>query len=435
MQNLAIINIGQLITIAGPPRPRTGAALRELSIIEDAALICRNGIIKYAGKRADLTSHLDDFEVIDAGYSDDVEVIDAGGLVVTPGLIDAHTHPIFAGYRENEYEQRIMGKTYQEIAAAGGGIRSTVQRTRAMSEEDLLTQSRHHAAMMLKHGTTTAEAKSGYGLSLDDEIKCLRVIERLNNDQILELVPTFLGAHEIPDEYRNDREGYIELLIKSMLPAVSEQRLAQYCDIFCESHVFSAEESRRILSAAKENGFELRMHADQLTLCGGAHLAADLGAKTADHLEQIDDASIEKLLSAGVIAVLLPGSVFHLGLKKYPPARQMIEAGLPIVLATDFNPGSSPTPSLPMVMSIACTQMRMTPAEALVACTINAASSLNRAERLGSLERGKQADIVIFDCQDYRQIPYFFGANLVKTVIKRGSIVQSRQRGSDGENR
>jgi imidazolonepropionase len=416
MQNLAIINIGQLVTLAGPPGPRTRSALRDLSIIENAAIICRDGIIEAAGKSSEIVPKLNG-----------IKTIDADGRVVTPGLVDAHTHPVFAGARENEYELRILGKTYQEIAAEGGGIRSSVRRTRAASEEDLLAESRKHTMMLLEHGTTTAEAKSGYGLSLEAELKSLRVIQRLNQERGVELVPTFLGAHEIPDEYRDNREGYIELLLETMLPLITEERLAEYCDIFCESHVFSMEESRRILSAARRSGLGLRLHADQLTLCGGASLAAELGARTADHLEQIDEAGMKALLSAGVMAVLLPGSVFHLGLKKYPPARMMIDSGLAVVLATDFNPGSSPTPSLPMVMSIACTQMRMTPAEALSACTINAACSLGRGDRLGSIEPGKQADLVIFDCLDYRQIPYFFGANLVRTVIKQGAIVHSRQ--------
>jgi imidazolonepropionase len=279
---------------------------------------------------------------------------------------------------------------------------------------------------MLANGTTTAEAKSGYGLSLADELKSLRVIKALNATHPIELVPTFLGAHEIPDEYRAQREDYIALLLNEMLPAVSKAQLAEYCDIFCESHVFSLQESRLILSAAKAAGLALRMHADQLTLSGAAALAAELGATTADHLEQIDAAGIAAMAAADVIAVLLPGSVFHLGLKRYPPVGAMIDAGLIVVLATDFNPGSSPTPSLPMVMSIACTQMRMTPAQALAACTINAAHSLNRSQRIGSLEVGKQADLVIFNCTDYRQIPYFFGANLIQTVIKRGRIVKEQ---------
>ncbi|MBI4850843.1 MAG: imidazolonepropionase [Acidobacteria bacterium] len=410
MENLVITNIGQLITLASLPLPRSGDDLSELSIIENAALVCRSGIIDWVGKLDDLPS-MDNYKAIDAKNS-----------VVTPGLVDAHTHPVFAGTREQEYELKILGKTYQEIAALGGGIRSTVRRTRATSEEDLLKESRNHIDLLASHGTTTIEAKSGYGLSLVDEIKSLQVIKKLNQENKLELIPTFLGAHEIPDEYRNSRDEYINLLIEEMIPAVAKENLAKYCDIFCESHVFSIDESRRILTTAKNYGLNLRLHADQLKLSGGARLAAELKATTADHLEHIDMEGIMALKEANVMPVLLPGSVFHLGLKQYPPARTMIQAGLPIVLATDFNPGSSPTPSLPMVMSLACTQMRMTPAEALTACTINAAYSLGLSEKIGSIEIGKQADLVIFNCPDYRQIPYFFGTNLVNTVIKQGMI-------------
>ncbi|KAF0248588.1 MAG: imidazolonepropionase [bacterium] len=414
MENLVVTNIGQLITLAGVSAPCVGKALGELSVLENAALICRSGLIDWVGKLVDLPK-LENYDIIDAKKS-----------VVTPGLVDAHTHPVFAGTREQEYELKILGKTYQEIAASGGGIRSTVRCTRAATEEDLLAESREHINLLLSHGTTTVEAKSGYGLSLADELKSLQVIKKINQEGKVELVPTFLGAHEVPDEYRNNRDGYINLLIEEMIPTVAKEKLAEYCDIFCENHVFSIAESRKILTTAKKYNLKLRLHADQLTLSGGAKLAAELGASTADHLEHIDEEGITALKQAKVMPVLLPGSVFHLGLKEYPPARKMIEAGLAIVLATDFNPGSSPTPSLPMIMSLACTQMRMTPAEALTACTINAAYSLGRGEKLGSIVVGKQADLVIFNCQDYRQIPYFFGTNLVNTVIKHGNIAYRR---------
>lgn len=414
MENLVVTNIGQLITLEGLPIPRVGDDLNKLSIIENAALVCRSGLINWVGKSTDLPK------------LENCQVINAKSSVVTPGLVDAHTHPIFAGTREKEYELKILGKSYQEIAASGGGIRSTVRLTRATLEEDLLIESQKHIDLLISHGTTTLEAKSGYGLSLADEIKSLQVIRKLNQESKVELVPTFLGAHEIPDEYRDKRSEYIELIAKEMIPKVAKEGLAEYCDIFCESHVFSIEESRKILSVAKEHGLNLRLHADQLGLSGGAKLASELNATTADHLEHIDYEAIIALKQAKVIPVLLPGSVFHLGLKKYPPAREMIKAGLPIVLATDFNPGSSPTPSLPMIMSLACTQMRMTPAESLTACTINAACSLGRATKIGSIEVGKQADLVIFNCQDYRQIPYFFGTNLVNTVIKCGEIIYRR---------
>ena len=415
MSELIINNIGQLVTLAGTPRPRAGAQMRELGIIDDASIYIRDGVIAALGAASEVAS------------SPTGRTLDAGGSVVMPGFVDAHTHPVFAGTRENEYEMRAAGLTYQEIAARGGGIRSTVRSTREASADELFSLAQRRVQSLLEHGTTTAEAKSGYGLSLDDELKILRVIQRLNAETSLELIPTFLGAHEIPDEYRADREGYINLVTDEMLPRVAGEKLARYCDVFCESHVFTLEESRRMLSRARELGLGIRIHADQLSRSGGAELAAELGAATADHLEWIDDDGIDLLREAGVIGVLLPGAVFNLGLSRYAPARAMIDAGLTIALATDFNPGSSPTPSMQMILSIACTQMRMTPAESICAATINAAYSLGCGDRVGSLEVGKQADMVVFDCTDYRQIPYLFGVNHAILVIKSGEIVVDRR--------
>ena len=418
---LLITNVSQLVTLAGPARPRLGAEMRDLALIEDGALLVRDGLIVAVGNEDDVA----------AQASATCLAIDAQRGVVMPGFVDAHTHVVFAGSREDEYEMRAGGMTYQEIARRGGGIRSTVRKTRAAGEEELFELARPRVRRLLEHGTTTAEAKSGYGLTLEDELKILRVIHRLNQETPLELVPTFLGAHEIPDEFRDatgapsSREAYIRLVLDEMLPRVAGEHLAEYCDVFCEAHVFTVEESRRILRRAGDLGLGLRFHADQLSLSGGARLAAELRAASADHLEWIDDDGIEALQRAGVSAVLLPGAVFNLGLTKYPPARRLIEAGVAVVIATDFNPGSSPTPSMPMCLSIACTQMRMTPAEAVTAATINAAYSLNRGARIGSLETGKQADLVIFDCPDYRQIPYFFGVNHARLVIKRGKAVVS----------
>lgn len=410
---LLIVNASQLITLAGAPRPRLAAEMRELGIIKNGSLLARDGTIVAIGSYADVRQQAQ------AGYTE----LDATGRVVMPGFVDAHTHTVFAGTREDEYEMRIRGISYQEIAAGGGGIRSTVRKTRAASEEELFEIAVARGRRFLEYGTTTIEAKSGYGLSIEDELKILRVIRRLNQETPLELVPTFLGAHEIPDEYRDNREGYIDLLLEEMLPRVAAEGLAEFCDVFCESHVFTIDESRRILTRAKELGLQPRFHADQLTLNGGSLLAAELHAASADHLEQIDDNGIAALKEAGVTALLLPASVFNLGLTRYPPARRMIDAGVKVALATDFNPGSSPTSSMQTVLSIACTQMKMTPAEAITAATINAAYSLNRGNRLGSLEIGKQADVVIYDCPDYRQIPYFFGINHTQTVIKKGQVV------------
>jgi imidazolonepropionase len=417
MSELIINNIGQLVTLAGPPSPRTGPKMRDLGTINDGAIFIRDGVIAAVGATSEVAVRA----------SATAKAVDAMGCVVMPGFVDAHTHPVFAGTRENEYEMRAAGLTYQEIAARGGGIRSTVRKTRAATEDELFAMSLPRVQRLLEHGTTTVEAKSGYGLSLNDELKILRAIRRLNTETSLELIPTFLGAHEIPDEYREAREDYIKLITDEMLPRVAAEKLAQYCDVFCESHVFTVEESRRVLSRAKDLGLGIRIHAEQLSHYGGAELAAELGAATADHLEWIDRAGIDSLLKAGVIGVLLPGAVFNLGLSRYAPARAMIDAGLAIALATDFNPGSSPTPSMQMILSIACTQMRMTPAESICAATINAASSIGCGDRIGSLEIGKQADVVLFDCADYRQIPYFFGVNHAKVVIKSGEIVIDRR--------
>jgi imidazolonepropionase len=420
MSELIIENISQLVTLAGPPRPRVGAEMRDLAIFDDAAVLVRDGLIEAVG----------DASAVKPQAGADAVRIDAAHSVVMPGFVDAHTHPVFAGTREDEYETRATGLTYQQIASKGGGILSTVRKTRQASEDELFEQALPRVRWMLEHGTTTIEAKSGYGLTIDDELKILRVIQRLNAETPLDLIPTFLGAHEIPDEYRDAREDYIRLVTDEMLPRVAAEGLARYCDVFCESHVFTVDDTRRILIRAKELGLGVRLHAEQLSLSGGAKLAAVLEAASADHLEWIDEQGIRALALSGVIAVLLPGAVFNLGLARYAPARAMIEAGMAIVLATDFNPGSSPTPSMQMILSIACAQMRMTPAEAITAATINAAYSLDCGDALGSLEPGKQADLVVFDCPDYRQIPYFFGVNHASVVIKSGRVVFDRRSGS-----
>ncbi|HTG17165.1 MAG TPA: imidazolonepropionase [Blastocatellia bacterium] len=418
---LLIIHASQLVTLAGPARPRIGPQLRELAIVEDGAVLVRDGLIAAVGTSAE----------IERQTNREADRIDASGSVVMPGFVDAHTHPVFAGTREDEYEMRAEGLTYQQIAARGGGIRSTVRKTREASEEELFEMALPRVRWLLEHGTTTVEAKSGYGLTVEDELKILRVIRRLNDATPLGLVPTFLGAHEIPDEYRSSsigatRQDYVRLVTDEMLPRVAAEGLARYADVFCESHVFTLEESRRVLERARELGLGLRVHAEQLSLSGSARLAAELQAETADHLEWVDDDGIRALAEAGTIAVLLPGAVFNLGLTRYAPARAMIEAGVAVALATDFNPGSSPTPSMQMILSIACTQMRMTPAEAITAATINPAYSLGLGSEVGSLEAGKHADVVIFDCEDYRQIPYFYGVNHAVVAIKKGRVVSRR---------
>jgi imidazolonepropionase len=410
---LAIINCAQVVTLAGPARPRVGPEMRQLGIVAPGALLIRDGVIE----RVDTPPEIEKF--IDA----DCDVVDAGGRIVLPGFVDAHTHPVFAGTRVDEFEQRIKGATYQEIAARGGGIQATVNRTRAASLDDLVAAGKRYAAWFLRGGTTTIEAKSGYGLSLEDEVKMLRAIRRLDVETQLRYVPTFLGAHSIPPEYRVRRSEYVSLLVDEMLPQVAQQKLAEFCDVFCEENVFTTDEAWRILSAARCHGLGLRIHADQLTLSGGAKLAAELGTITADHLEHTDADGIAALKNAGVQPVLLPGSVYALGSSRYPAARQMIDAGLAVVLATDFNPGSSPTPSMLTILSLAATQMKLTPAEAITAATINAAHSLNRGDQLGSLEAGKIADIVIHDTDDYRELAYFFGVNHVWQVYAAGASI------------
>jgi len=371
----------------------------ELSIILNGALYIRGSRIERAGSLREVEG------LIDA----DCDVIDAEGRVVLPGFVDAHAHPVFAGTRADEFEERAGGATYQEIAARGGGIKSTVGATRDASLEALVISGKRYAEWFLRCGTTTVEAKSGYGLTLEDELKILRAIRQLDQELPLRYVATLLGAHDIPAEYRERRADYVTLVIDEMLPRVASEELAEYCDVFCEAKVFSTAEARRILSAAREQGMGLRIHADQLSLSGGAKLAAELKAATADHLEHTDAEGIAALKAAGVQPVLLPGSVYALGSQRYPAAREMITAGLAVVLATDFNPGSSPTPSMLMVLSLAATQLKMMPAESITAATINAAYSLGRGDRLGSLEKGKSADFVIHDCDDYRELSYFFG--------------------------
>lgn len=407
---LAVVNCSQLVTLAGPDRPRTRAEMRELSIIEDGAMLVRDGRIERVGTRAEIEP------LIDGGC----ELFDAGRCVVTPGFVDAHAHPVFAGNRADEFEQRSAGATYQEIAARGGGIRSTVRRTRAASEEELLTAALRREEWFLRNGTTTVEAKSGYGLTTEDELKMLRVVRSLNARGRLSYVPTFLGAHEVPDEYRGRSAEYVELVVEEMLPRVGREGLAEFCDVFCEERVFTIEESRRVLASARSLGLGLRVHADQLTRGGGATLAAELRAKTADHLEHTDAEGITALKEACVQPVLLPGSVYALGSTRYPDARAMIDGGLAVVLATDFNPGSSPTPSMTMILSLASTHMRMTPAESLTAATVNAAYSLNRGGEIGTLEAGRRADFVAHDCEDYRELAYFFGIEHARAAFVGG---------------
>jgi imidazolonepropionase len=410
LKSLALLHASQLVTLAGPRHPRVGKELSELGIIREGGILIRDG-------KVDIVGPSDEIEK----KSGDAEVVDLGGRVALPGFVDAHTHLVFGGNRLDDFERRARGETYEQIAKAGGGIWSTVEKTRAASEDQLFEAAEKRVGWFLKCGTTTIEAKSGYGLTLEDELKILRVIWRLNDGTPLTIVPTFLGAHAVPRETSPDK--YVDLVIDEMLPRVAEEKLAEFCDVFCERGYFDVEQSRRILSAAQKLGLKLRGHVDQLSNSGGAKLMAELGAVTADHLEKTDERGIGALKTAKVQPVLLPGSVYALGSTTYPRGREMIDAGLAVVLATDFNPGSSPTPSMPMVLSLACTQMKMSPAEAISAATINAAYSLNRGESIGSLESGKLANIAVFDCEDYRELAYWFGIPQTHSVCARGGRI------------
>ncbi len=393
-------------------KPLAGSELGKLEVIENGAVAITGESIVAVGKAAEIESSIE--------LTNPDAVIDVGGMVVTPGLIDPHTHPVFAATREDEFEMRNQGKFYMEIAEAGGGIRNSVRKLREASHEDLYNNAIRYLDYMLECGTTTIEAKSGYGLSTDSEIKQLEVIGDLDQNHLIDIIPTFLGAHEIPDEFRDNRDGYIKLLIDEMIPEIAGNELAVFCDIFCEKNVFEIEDSEKIMTAAKEHGFALKFHADEIVGIGGAELAAKLGAVSADHLDVISDAGISAMAEAGTIGVLLPGTIHFLDMKTIPPVRKMIEAGVPLALATDFNPGSSATVSLQMIMNLAAVRLKMTAAEIINSVTINSAHALLIADRIGSIEVGKQADMVVWDIDNYKQLPYFYGFNLVDMVIKRG---------------
>ena len=412
--DLIIHNIGELVTVDGPNKPRIKEEMQNLGIIRQGAIVIKEDKIIDIGKEEEILKNWKS-----------KEKIDAQGQLVTPGFVDPHTHPIFAATREKEFGMRIRGASYEEIAKSGGGIRNSVRKLQQTPKEKLKELAKNRLDRFLYLGTTTIEAKSGYGLSTEAEIKSLEILTELEQEHPIDIVTTFLGAHEVPDEFQNDREGYIKLLIDEMIPKVAQKKLAKYCDIFCEKHVFNIEESRKILQAAKKAGFELKLHADELHALGGAELAAELQAISADHLVTISDKGIEGMAQHGVMAVLLPATTFFLGSKKYAPGRKMIDAGVGVALSTDFNPGSSMTQSIPMVLTIAGLYLRILPSEALVATTINSACAIGMQDKVGSITKGKQADILIWKIDNYGYLPYHFGDNLLKKVIKAGKIVVS----------
>ncbi|MBB6282310.1 imidazolonepropionase [Geobacillus subterraneus] len=416
MRPLFVRRARQLITLAGSSAaPLVKEKMSDLGIIENGSVWIENGTIIAVGPDDELVRRF-------ADRLAEAEVIDARGKTVTPGLVDPHTHLVYAGSREHEWTMRLGGATYMEIMNAGGGIHATTKATREASEETLYEESKRRLDQFLLHGVTTIEAKSGYGLSLEHEMKQLEVAKRLHDTHPVDIVPTFLGAHAVPPEWKHDREEYIRLTIEEMIPEVSRRGLAEFNDVFCERGVFTPDEARRILEAGKAHGLTPKIHADEIEPYGGAELAAEVGAISADHLLRASDEGLRRMAERGVIGVLLPGTAFFL-MTEAANARRLIDAGVPVALATDCNPGSSPTVSLPLVMSLACLHMRMAPAEALAAATINAAHAIGRAHLVGSLEPGKKADLVVFNVPNYVQMMYYYGVNHAKTVVKDGKVV------------
>ncbi len=423
--DLLITGAAELATARGT-EPKKGAEQGELEIVPAGCLAAHEGRIVFVGPCAEADSRVE--------LTPGAEVVDASEGTILPGFVDPHTHTVFAGDRSDEFDRRLRGESYAEIARAGGGILRTVRATREASEDELVASGLARLDSMLEHGTTTVEIKSGYGLELETELKMLRAIRRLAAEHPLTIVPTFLGAHEVPPEYRARDDGSLEfahLVAGEMIPAVAEAGLAEFCDVFTETGIFSIEESRLILAAARDAGMGLRVHADELTPLGGAELAAEMGAVSAEHLLKISDRGIERMVESGTIAVLLPGTAFFLMMSDYAPVRRMIEAGLPVALATDFNPGSSHCESVPMTITLACLKMKMSVAEAIVAHTLNAACALRRGDSIGSLEPGKMADAVVLDAPSHFHLVYHWGVNPVRTVVKGGRIAWQKRDGRE----
>ncbi|MGQ9567916.1 MAG: imidazolonepropionase [Anaerolineae bacterium] len=419
--DLILKHAAQLLTLAGPPGPRRGRDMDNLGLIEDGALIAKDGRVVWVGPTRDLPD------------TSAREVLDATGKVVLPGFVDAHTHLVWAGDRADEFAMRLRGATYLEVQAAGGGILRTVRATRAATEEALAAESLARLREMLAHGTTTAEAKTGYGLETATEIKQLRVLRHLDQRQPVEIIPTFLGAHLVPAEWREDPEGYVRLLVEEMLPAVHRWWQAAwpdrplFCDVFCDEGAFDVAQARRILEAARALGMGCKLHVDEFRNLGAARLGVDLGAASVDHVVHTSPEEIHLLARSRTVAVVLPGTTFGLGHADYAPARQIVDAGGALALGTDLNPGTCWCPSMPFIIALACRSLRLTPAEAICAATVNAAWASGCGERVGTLEPGKQADLILLDLPTYLHLPYRFGTNPVDTVVKRGRVVLRRE--------
>ena len=410
-----IKHAAQLATIAGKNEPRKRKEMSELGIIEDGSVWIENGVVAAIGTTVELEHQYGD-------RASEAEIIDATGRLVTPGLVDPHTHVAYGGSREREFEMRLEGATYMEIMNAGGGIHATTRMTREATEEELVEQTLRRLDSFLKHGVTTVEGKSGYGLDLETELKQLRAMKRLNEIHPIDLVPTFMGAHAVPQEYKGNEDEYIDSIINDMLPVVAEEKLAVFNDVFCEVGVFTPEQSERILEAGKKLGLIPKIHADEIESYGGAELAAKVGAISAEHLLKASDEGIKQMAEAGVIACLLPATALYLR-EDAAKGRKMVDEGVAVAISTDCNPGSSPTTSMPLVMNLACISMRLTPAEALVAATMNAACAIRMEDKVGSLEVGKQGDIVMWNISNYQELQYLFGVNHVDKVWKKGEQV------------
>ncbi|MFJ7307729.1 imidazolonepropionase [Peribacillus frigoritolerans] len=416
----------QLATLSSERKgPRSKEGMSELGLIEDGSIWMESGLIQAVGTTKEL-------EKLYADRMHEAEVFDATGHLVTPGLVDPHTHVVYGGSREREFEMRLEGATYMDIMNGGGGIHATTRMTREASEEELMEQTIRRLDSFLAHGVTTVEGKSGYGMNLETELKQLRVMKKLQEEHPIDLVPTFMGAHAVPKDYKGREDEFVDHLINDMLPIVAEEKLAEFNDVFCEKGVFTPEQSERILKAGKKYGLIPKIHADEIEPYGGAELAAKIGAISAEHLLKASEEGIQAMAKSGTIACLLPATALYLR-EDAAPGRRMVDEGVPVAISTDCNPGSSPTTSMPLVMNLACISMRLTPAESLTAATYNAACAINRQEKIGSLEVGKQADVVLWNVENYQELQYLFGVNHVKTVWKNGVQVVNDKVKSDSK--